>query len=132
MNEFNLRFLLLLLLLRCFRCVRLCATPLTAAHQAPLPLGFCRQEYWSGFPFPSPNLRLDTAKAEIVVFPSSSVRKETTYNAGDVCSIPGLGRFSREGNGNLLQYACLGRLMERGTRWSTVHWVTKNHTQLSD
>ena len=28
--------------------------PMTAAHQAPLPLGFCRQEYWSGFPFPAP------------------------------------------------------------------------------
>ena len=32
---------------------RLCATPYTAAHQAPLSLGFCRQEHWSGLPFPS-------------------------------------------------------------------------------
>ena len=30
------------------------ATPWTAAHQAPLPVGFSRQEYWSGLPFPSP------------------------------------------------------------------------------
>ena len=45
---------LLLLLLSCFSHVRLCATPQTAAHQAPLSLGFSRQEYWSGFPFPSP------------------------------------------------------------------------------
>ena len=45
---------LLLLLLSCFTRVRLCATPLTAAHQAPLSLGFSRQEYWSGLPFPSP------------------------------------------------------------------------------
>ena len=30
------------------------ATPWTAAHQAPLPMGFSRQEYWSGLPFPSP------------------------------------------------------------------------------
>ena len=29
-------------------------TPLTVAHQAPLSMGFSRQEYWSGFPFPSP------------------------------------------------------------------------------
>ena len=29
-------------------------TPWTAAHQAPLPMGFPRQEYWSGLPFPSP------------------------------------------------------------------------------
>ena len=46
--------LLLLLLLSCFSCVRLCATPQTAAHQAPLSLGFSRQERWSGLPFPSP------------------------------------------------------------------------------
>ena len=46
--------LLLLLLLSCFSHVRLLATPWTAAHQAPPSLGFSRQEYWSGLPFPSP------------------------------------------------------------------------------
>ena len=46
--------LLLLLLLSHFSCVRLCVTPQTAAHQAPLSLGFSRQEHWSGLPFPSP------------------------------------------------------------------------------
>ena len=40
--------LLLLLLLSRFSHVRLCATPPTAAHQAPLSLGFSRQEHWSG------------------------------------------------------------------------------------
>ena len=35
-------------------CVRLFATPWTAAHQAPVSMGFFRQEYWSGLPFPSP------------------------------------------------------------------------------
>ena len=44
----------MLLLLSCFSCVRLCATPETAAHQAPPSLGFSRQEHWSGLPFPSP------------------------------------------------------------------------------
>ena len=34
--------------------VRLCATPWTAAHQAPPSLGFSSQEHWSGLPFPSP------------------------------------------------------------------------------
>ena len=34
-------------------CVRLFATPWTTAHQAPLSLGFPKQEYWSGLPFPS-------------------------------------------------------------------------------
>ena len=41
-------------MLSCFSHVRLCATPWTAAHQAPVSTGFSRQEYWSGLPFPSP------------------------------------------------------------------------------
>ena len=45
---------LLLLLLSRFSRVRLCVTPQTAAHQAPLSLGFSRQEHWSGLPFSSP------------------------------------------------------------------------------
>ena len=45
---------LMLLLLSHFRCVQPCVTPQTAAHQAPLSLGFSRQEHWSGLPFPSP------------------------------------------------------------------------------
>ena len=39
-------------LLSCFSCVQLCATPQTAAHQAPPSLGFSRREHWSGLPFP--------------------------------------------------------------------------------
>ena len=42
------------LLLSPFSHVRLCATPETAAHQAPPSLGFSRQEHWSGLPLPSP------------------------------------------------------------------------------
>ena len=37
-----------------FSCVRFFATPWTVAHQAPLFMGFSRQEYWSGLPFPTP------------------------------------------------------------------------------
>ena len=44
----------MLLLLSHFSRVQLCMTPQTAAHQAPLSLGFSRQEHWSGLPFPSP------------------------------------------------------------------------------
>ena len=44
----------LLLLLSHFSRVWLCATPQTAAYQAPPSLGFSRQEHWSGLPFPSP------------------------------------------------------------------------------
>ena len=47
-------YILLLLLLSHFSRVRLCATPETAAHQAPPSLGFSRQEHWSVLPFPSP------------------------------------------------------------------------------
>ena len=54
--------LLLLLLLSHFSRVRLCATPETTAHQAPLSLGFSRQEHWSGLPFPSPTECLLCAK----------------------------------------------------------------------
>ena len=46
--------MLLLLLLSRFSRVQLCATPETAAHQAPLSLGCSRQEHWSGLPLPSP------------------------------------------------------------------------------
>ena len=49
-----LDFSKVLLLLSHFSCVRLCVTPWMAAHQAPLSLGYSRQEYWSGLPFPSP------------------------------------------------------------------------------
>ena len=53
-NPFQEWLLLLLLLLSRFSRVQLCATPETAAHQAPPSLGFSRQEYWSGQPFPTP------------------------------------------------------------------------------
>ena len=45
---------MLLLLLSHFSRVQLCATPWTAAYQAPLSTEFFRQEYWSGLPLPSP------------------------------------------------------------------------------
>ena len=38
----------------CFGCVQLFATPWTVSHQAPLSMGFPRQEDWSGLPFPPP------------------------------------------------------------------------------
>ena len=40
-------------ILSCFSCVRLFATLWTVAHEAPPSMGFSRQEYWSGLPFPS-------------------------------------------------------------------------------
>ena len=57
-KELETLWLLLLLLLSGFSHVRLFATPWTAAYQAPLSMGFSRQEYWSGVPLPSPTLWL--------------------------------------------------------------------------
>ena len=78
------------------------ATPWTVAHQAPPSMESSRQEYWSGMPFPS--------------------------NAGNAGSIPGLGRFPREGRGNPLQYSCLENSMNRGAWWTAVHGVTESDT----
>ena len=60
-----------------------------------------------------------------------SVRKESACNAGhtgDVSLIPRLGRSLGEGNGNPLQYSCLGNPMDRGARWATVQTVIKSQT----
>ena len=58
--------------------------------------------------------------------------KAPACNAGDLGSIPGLGRSPREGNGNPLQYSCLENPMDGGAWWATVHGVTKRWTRLSD
>ena len=71
-----------------------------------------------------------------VGFPHSSVSKESACNAGDLGSIPGLGGFPGEGNGNPLQYSCLESSTERRTWRATVHgiaeldvaeWVSLSH-----
>ena len=51
--------------------------------------------------------------------------KESTYNAGDPGSVPGLGRSPGEGNGNPLQYSCLVNSVDRDAWEATVHGVTK-------
>ena len=61
-------------------------------------------------------------------FLHSSVSKESARNAGDLGSIPGLGRVPGEGNGNPLQYSCLENPMDRGAWWATVHGVTESDT----
>ena len=53
---------LYILLLSRFSRVRLCATPQMAAHQAPPPLGFSRQEHWNGLAFPSPMRESEVAQ----------------------------------------------------------------------
>ena len=51
-------------------------------------------------------------------FPGGSEDRESAWNAGDLGSIPGLGRSPGEGNINPLQYSCLGHPMDRGAWWS--------------
>ena len=58
-------------------------------------------------------------------FPYSSVGKESACNAVDPDSIPGLGSYPGEGNGNPLQYSCLENLMNKGAWWATVHEVAR-------
>ena len=59
------------------------------------------------------------------------VVKDLPANAGEVrdkSSIPGLGRFPGERNGNQLQYSSLGNLMDKGTLWAIVYRVAKSRT----
>ena len=51
--------------------------------------------------------------------------KNLPANAGDMGLIPDLGRSPGEGNGNPLQYSCLGNPMDRGAWQATVHGVAK-------
>ena len=61
-------------------------------------------------------------------FPGGSDGNASVYNAGDLGSIPGWGRFPGEGNGNPLQYSCLEDPMDGGAWWATVHGVTISWT----
>ena len=68
-------------------------------------------------------------------FPGGSEVKVSACNAGDLGSIPGLGRSPGEGNGNPFQYSCLEKPMDRGAWWAIVHgihrvrhdWATSLH-----
>ena len=64
-------------------------------------------------------------------FPGGTSGKESPANAGDtrdVGSIPGSGRSLGEGNGNILQYSCLGNPMDRGAWWAAVPGFAKSQT----
>ena len=65
-------------------------------------------------------------------FPGGSMVKNMPANAGDVGSISGSGRFPGKGNGNPLQYSCLGNPKNRGAWQATVDGVTKSWTGLSE
>ena len=88
-------------------CAQLFVAPWTIACQAPLCMGFPRQKYWSGLPFPfSGN------------FPDPGIEPES----------PALVRAPEGGNSNPLQYSCLGNPMHRGAWQAIVHGVAKSQT----
>ena len=78
-----------------------------------------------GTPVPS----LARELRSLMDFPGGSDSKVSVYNAGDLGSIPGLGRFPGEGNGNPLQYSCLEKSHgRRSLVQATVHGVEKSRT----
>ncbi|CAN0537692.1 unnamed protein product [Rangifer tarandus platyrhynchus] len=116
--------LLLLLLLSHFSRVRLCATPQTAAHQAPLFLGFSRQDTGVGCHF---LLQCMKVKSEREVAQSCPTLRDPMD-----CSLPDLTwvqfldqKTPGEGNGNPLQYSCLGNLMNRRSLVGSSLWDQK-------
>ena len=67
--------------------------------------------------------------------PGGPVVKNSPPNVGDtgdVGSIPGQGRSPEGGNGNLLQYSCLGNPMDREAWQGTVYGVAKSWARLSN
>ena len=64
--------------------------------------------------------------------PGGSEGKASVYNAGDLGSIPGSGRFPGDGNGNPLQYSCPENPMDGGAWWATVYGVAKSRKRLRD
>ena len=65
-------------------------------------------------------------------FPGGSDSEESACNVGDQGSVPGLGRFPGEGNGNPLQYSCLGNSMDSGAWGTNVPGVTKCGTRFNN
>ena len=64
-------------------------------------------------------------------FPGGSDGKESACNAGDLGSIPGLGRYLGEGNGYPLQFSCLENPVDRGACWAPVHGVVRVRRDLA-
>ena len=60
--------------------------------------------------------------------PGGSDGEVSACNAGDLASIPGLGRSPGGGNGNPLRYSCLENPIDGGAWWATVHQVAKSWT----
>ena len=64
----------------------------------------------------------------VIGFPGASGSKESAYKAGNLGSIPGLGKAPGEGGDNPLQYSCLKNCMDRGAWWAIVCGVAESDT----
>ena len=117
-------------------------------------MGFLRQEYWNSLPFPTlgdlpdpgikpmspalvggffttessqkPILCIVVYVCQSLGFSGGSDGKESACNAGDLGSVPGLGRSPGKGNNSPLQYSCLENYMDRGAWQTTAHGVAKS------
>ena len=84
---------------------------------------------------PNSSNGLQTSLYHSIALPHGSAGKETACNAGDtgdMGSIPESRRSLGEGNGNPLQYSCLGKPIDRGAWRATVQRVRKSQTRLSN
>ena len=99
-----------------------------AAHQALLSMGFSRQDYWSGLPFPSPSdLPQPGFKPKCPALQADSLQSEPPEEQ----SFQIITNIRGEGNGTPLQYSCLENPMDRGAWKAAVHGVAKSRTRLS-
>ena len=126
-------------MLSCFSCVRLFATPWIIDCQAPLSMGFSRQEYWSRFLFPSPG-DLPDPGIQTKFFCINIGRffgsdgKASAYNVGDP-GLKSLGQedpLEKEMAIHSLQYSCLENAVDGGAWWATVHGNAKSQTRPSN
>ena len=134
--------------------VQLRVTLWIVARQAPLTIGFYRQEYWSGLlcplprDIPDPGIEPESLLLHLVQvgslplaasgksfvwitvdFPEAQMVKNVC-SAQNLGAIPGLGRAPGEGNGNPLQYCCLENPMDRRAWRATLHRVRDSWTRL--
>ena len=108
--------------------VRLFATPWTAAYQAPLSMGFSRQQYWSGLPFPSPgDLPNPGIEPGSPALQTDALLSEPTGKSSKYTPV---GFSNGEGNGNPLQCSCLENPREEGAWWAAIHGVAQSQTRL--
>ena len=114
----------------CYLCVlsRFClvqffVTLWALAFQVPLPMGFSRQQYWSGLPFPPPEDFSD---------PETELSFLICLLHWQIGFLIASATWDGEGNGTPLQHSCLENPMVGGTWWATVHGVAMSRKRLSD